>query len=99
MPKSREELTNISNTNRELCRILNLIWSDIKEPKASSAALHVVKLDDPRLFPTKCSDELKDTLLSVLKSEYSCSVRDHETIGFNGKVLERNIIIDWTVQA
>ncbi len=97
MPRSREELTNISNTNRELCRLLDLIWSDIKTPKKSSASLHVVNLDEPRLFPVPCSSELKDALLNVLSSEYPGSVvRYHETVGFNGKALERLIIIDWS---
>lgn len=98
MPRSREELTNISNTNRELCRLLDLIWSDIKTPKKSSASLHVVNLDEPRLFPVPCSSELKDALLNVLSSEYpGCDVRYNETRGYTGTVIERVIIIDWSV--
>jgi hypothetical protein len=97
MPKSREELTNISNTNRELCRVLDLIWSDIKVPKATTGLFHVVNLDNLRLFPNGRGIEIKDALLSLLKTEYpGCDVRYNETIGFSGSVIERVIIIDWS---
>ena len=79
-----------------MLRLLDLIWSDIKTPKASSASIHVINLDDPRLFPIPCSSDMIDTFVSVLKSEYpGCDVRYYETQGFNGKVLERLVILDW----
>jgi len=97
MPKTREELQKLTAANSDFLRILDLIWTDIKTPKASSAALHVVNLDDLRLFPSGSGAEIKDTLISLLKKEYFCHVRYHETLGFNGKVLERLIIIDWSL--
>jgi len=98
MPKSLEDLQRLLNTNRELVRVLDLIWNDIKTPRASSAALHFVNLDDQKLFPVMCSSDMKDTLLSLLKKEYpGCDVRYSETCGCTEKILERVIIIDWSV--
>jgi len=100
MPKTREELQKLTAANSDFLRILDLIWTDIKTPKASSAALHIVNLDEPTMFQTHVTPEFRSTLISLLKSEYpGCDVRYHETLGFNGKVLERLVIMDWSVLA
>jgi len=100
MPRSREELQKLTQTSSEMLRLLDLIWSDIKTPKASSASIHVVNLDEPTMFQTHVTPEFRSTLISLLKSEYpGCHVRYHETQGFNGKVLERLVIMDWSVMA
>jgi hypothetical protein len=98
MPKTREELQKLTAANSDFLRILDLIWMDIKKPKASCAALHVINLDDLRLFPNGRGAEIKDTLISVLMSEYpGCDVRYYETLGFKGTILERLILIDWSL--
>ena len=83
-------------------RILLIIWSDIKQLFVSYTPIskHVINLHSQYLItyqPLVRSQEFTFELIELLKKEYpGVDFTYKETAGYDGNILERVIIMDWS---
>ena len=102
--KSRENLQEIFKNPDVIIkyeifdRVLSLLWGNIRQ---SSLKLlkYIINLHDPNYFRHGFvfTEEMVLELIEILKKEYpGVDFTYKETAGYDGKVLERIIIMDWS---
>ena len=100
--KSRENLQAISNNTNIIIkyeifdRFLSHIWGNISMRRKSS---HIINLLDSRYYSGGfvLTEAIRLELIEILKREYpGVDFTYKETSGYDGKILERIIIMDWS---
>ena len=110
--KSRKNLQEICNNGPDRIkkyeffdRVLITLWTDLKRllltPRIvypSNISNHIINLQTPAFRDTiVLTETLITELIEVLKTEYpDVDFTYKETIGYNGNILERIIIMDWS---
>jgi hypothetical protein len=101
--KSRENLQAISNNpdiiikKYEICdRILLVLWNNIRQ----SSLKYIINMHNPQYnYPHGFvfTEEFIIELIEILKKEYpGVDFTYKETAGYDGKIIERIIIMDWS---
>ena len=105
--KSRENLQELfKNPNtiikyEKFDKVLSLIWADIRPSPLKPLKLlkYIINLRDPR-YVDRDFDFTEKTaleLIEILKKEYpGVDFTYKETAGYDGRIIERHIIMDWS---
>jgi hypothetical protein len=108
--KSRENLQAIFKngiTKYEVFdRILSVLWQKIRQlvnPNINrtnaSVSKYIINLRDPNYYATTffCTQENALELIEILKKEYlGVDFTYKETAGYDGQIIEKLIIMDWS---
>jgi hypothetical protein len=107
--KSREVLQSLKDRNeftkyQTFDHLLQVIWRDIKQLATSGNTKYVFKITNNRWNPNiqNLSNSIDMTLfitdfMDILKKEYiDCKIEYVETKGYEDKVIEQIIVIDWS---
>ena len=105
--KSRENLQELFKNPHEIIkyekfdRVLSLLWADIRPSPLKSLKLvkYIINLHDPRYIDREFYFTEKTTLelIEILKKEYpGVDFTYKETAGYDGNIIQRVIIMDWS---
>jgi len=105
--KSRENLQELfKNPNtiikyEKFDRVLSLIWADIRPSplKPLKSVKYIINLYDPRYVDREFhfTEKIALELIEILKKEYpGVDFTYKETAGYDGRIIERIIIMDWS---
>lgn len=110
--KSRENLQELFKNPHVIIkyeifdRVLSLLWADIRPsfPLMSLNSLklpkHIINLHDRRCIDRDFTftEEMALELIEILKKEYpGVDFTYKETAGYDGNIIQRVIIMDWSV--
>jgi len=108
--KSREFLQSLSSNRQEIVKyevfdtVLLHIWADIVKPQMFTVKYTMNLCDEYWLaIMRRVSHEgivpeaIRLELMGILKKEYpGCDIRYSEGHGYDGKIIQRLIVIDWS---
>ncbi len=85
-------------------KCLLFIWDDIKTSMSLGLTKHIINLHSTSYFPqnhggnmVNLTNEIVSEFIEILKKEYpGIDFTYKETAGYDGKILERIIIMDWS---
>jgi len=102
--KSRENLQEIFKNPHVMIkyemfdRILSLLWGKIRQSSVNSPK-YIINLHDPNYFSHGFvfTEALVLELIEILKKEYpGVDFTYKETAGYDGTIIERIIVMDWS---
>lgn len=79
-------------------RVLSLLWVNIRQTSLKSPK-YIINLHDPNYFlhGFNFTEEMALELIEILKKEYpGVDFTYKETAGYDGRIIERIIIMDWS---
>jgi hypothetical protein len=79
-------------------RILSLLWGNIRQSSLKSLK-YIINLHDPNysLFGFDFTEKMTLELIEILKKEYpGVDFTYKETAGYDGNIIQRVIIMDWS---
>jgi hypothetical protein len=110
--KSRENLQTIFRNPSGIQkyevfdRILSVLWNNIRQltnphitRTPTSLSKYIINLRDPNYYSTTFifTEEIALELIEILKKEYpGVDFTYRETAGYDGKIIEKLIIMDWS---
>ena len=102
--KSRENLQELFKNPHVIIkyekfdRVLSLIWADLRISPLNSlkSVKYIINLRDPR-YDFDFTEKITLELIEILKKEYpGVDFTYKETAGYDGNIIQRVIIMDWS---